>query len=247
MKSEEFSDNVAINCDGQPAEAEGLCIGMYGEDADFFALKGMIDQTMSLMGLGQPVYEAERNLPMYHPGRCANIIYEGELLGTIGEIHPDVSERYGIGTRVYSCELLFSIIMLHTKSDVVYKPLPKYPAVTRDISLIVSEDVTVGAIEDEIFENGEKILEDVALFDVYRGRQVGEGKKSAAFALTYRDAEKTLTHARSKRRSFESSGSAEGPAGRRSERNVAEAIAAVFERKGGRPHGRQQQSYSQNI
>ena len=83
--------------------------------------------------------------------------------------------------------------MLHTKSDVVYKPLPKYPAVTRDISLIVSEDVTVGAIEDVIFENGEKILEDVALFDVYRGRQVGEGKKSAAFALTYRDAEKTLT------------------------------------------------------
>ena len=114
-------------------------------------------------------------------------------MGTIGEIHPDVSERYGICTRVYSCELLFSIIMLHTKSDVVYKPLPKYPAVTRDISLIVSEDVTVGAIEDVIFENGEKILEDVALFDVYRGRQVGEGKKSAAFALTYRDAEKTLT------------------------------------------------------
>ena len=186
-------NNVAINCDGQPAEAEGLCIGMYGEDADFFTLKGMIDQTMSLMGLGQPVYEAERNLPMYHPGRCANIIYDGELLGTIGEIHPDVSQRYGIGTRVYSCELLFSIIMLHTKSDVVYKPLPKYPAVTRDISLIVSEDVTVGAIEDVIFENGEKILEDVALFDVYRGRQVGEGKKSAAFALTYRDAEKTLT------------------------------------------------------
>ena len=68
--------------------------------------------------------------------------------------------------------------MLHTKSDVVYKPLPKYPAVTRDISLIVSEDVTVGAIEDVIFENGEKILEDVALFDVYRGRQVGEGKRA---------------------------------------------------------------------
>ena len=108
-------NNVAINCDGQPAEAEGLCIGMYGENADFFALKGMINQMLSLMGLDGPIYEAEKNLPMYHPGRCANILYNGELLGTMGEMHPDVSERYGIGTRVYSCELLFSIIMLHAK------------------------------------------------------------------------------------------------------------------------------------
>lgn len=186
-------NNVAINCDGQPAEAEGLCIGMYGEDADFFALKGMINQLLSLMGMDEPVYEAEKNLPMYHPGRCANILYNGELLGTMGEMHPDVCERYGIGTRVYSCELLFSIIMLHASSDIVYKPLPKYPAVTRDISLTVDEEVTVGAIEEVIFGNGGAILEDVALFDVYRGVQVGEGKKSVAFALTYRDLEKTLT------------------------------------------------------
>ena len=108
-------------------------------------------------------------------------------------MHPDVCERYGIGTRVYSCELLFSIIMLHASSDIVYKPLPKYPAVTRDISLTLDEEVTVGAIEEVIFENGGAILEDVALFDVYRGVQVGEGKKSVAFALTYRDLEKTLT------------------------------------------------------
>ena len=83
--------------------------------------------------------------------------------------------------------------MLHASSDIVYKPLPKYPAVTRDISLTVDEEVTVGAIEEVIFENGGAILEDVALFDVYRGVQVGEGKKSVAFALTYRDLEKTLT------------------------------------------------------
>ena len=247
MKSEEFSIIVAINCDGQPAEAEGLCIGMYGEDADFFALKGMIDQTMSLMGLGQPVYEAERNLPMYHPGRCANIIYEGELLGTIGEIHPDVSERYGIGTRVYSCELLFSIIMLHTKSDVVYKPLPKYPAVTRDISLIVSEDVTVGAIEDVIFENGGKDSRRRGTLRRVPRQTGGRRQKERRIRTDLQRCGKDTYRRRSKRRSFESSGSAEGPAGRRSERNVAEAIAAVFERKGGRPHGRQQQSYSQNI
>ena len=105
----------------------------------------------------------------------------------------------------------------------------------------------MGAIEDVIFENGEKILEDVALFDVYRGRQVGEGKKERRIRTDLQRCGKDTYRRRSKRRSFESSGSAEGPAGRRSERNVAEAIAAVFERKGGRPHGRQQQSYSQNI
>ena len=186
-------NNVPINCDGQPAEAEGLCIGMYGGDTDFFELKGVIDELLSLMGMDQPIYEAEKNLPMYHPGRCANIIYNGELLGTMGEMHPDVSERYGIDGRVYTCELLFSIIMLHAKSEILYQPLPKYPAVTRDISLTVDEAVTVGAISEVIRENGGALLEDAALFDVYRGKQVGEGKKSVAFALTYRDAEKTLT------------------------------------------------------
>ena len=186
-------NNVPINCDGQPAEAEGLCIGMYGEGTDFFALKGIVNEMLSLMGMDEPVYEAESNLPMYHPGRCANILYNGELLGTIGEIHPDVAERYGVGARICACELLFSIIMLHAKSEIIYKPLPKYPAVTRDISLTVDEGVTVGAIEDVIEANGGSILEDVCLFDVYRGKQVGDGKKSVAFALSYRDAEKTLT------------------------------------------------------
>ena len=166
---------------------------MYGGDTDFFELKGVIDELLSLMGMDQPIYEAEKNLPMYHPGRCANIIYNGELLGTMGEMHPDVSERYGIDGRVYTCELLFSIIMLHAKSEILYQPLPKYPAVTRDISLTVDEAVTVGAISEVIRENGGALLEDAALFDVYRGKQVGEGKKSVAFALTYRDAEKTLT------------------------------------------------------
>ncbi len=186
-------NNVAINCDGQPAEAEGLCIGLYGDGADFFVLKGIINELLAGMGMDEPVYEAERNLAMYHPGRCANILYNGELLGTMGEMHPDVSERYEIGTRVYTCELLFSIIILHAKSDLVYKPLPKYPAVARDISLTVDEKVTVGELESVIVESGGELLEEAALFDVYRGRQVGEGKKSVAFALTYRDAERTLT------------------------------------------------------
>lgn len=186
-------NNVKINCDGQPAEAEGLCIGLYGGDANFFVLKGIINGLLDMLGIPAPAYEAETGLGMYHPGRCANIISNGELLGTMGEMHPDVAERYGISERVYTCEILFSAVMGQANTEIIYHPLPKYPAVTRDIALLVDEDVTVGAMMEVIRENGGALLEDVQLFDVYRGKQIEEGKKSAAFALTYRDAEKTLT------------------------------------------------------
>lgn len=186
-------NNVKINCDGQPLEAEGLCIGTYGDGADFFELKGIVDGLLDLLGIQGAEYEAENGLPMYHPGRCANIISDGELIGTIGEMHPDVAERYGISERVYTCELLFTIVMSQSKTEIIYKPLPKYPAVTRDIALLVDENVTVGSIMDIIEANGGELLEKAELFDVYRGKQIESGKKSVAFALTYRDAEKTLT------------------------------------------------------
>lgn len=186
-------NNVKINCDGQPLEAEGLCIGAYGDGVDFFEVKGIVDGLLDLLGIQGAEYEAESGLPMYHPGRCANIISDGELIGTIGEMHPDVAERYGISERVYTCELLFTIVMSQSKTEIIYKPLPKYPAVTRDIALLVDENVTVGSIMDIIEENGGELLEKAELFDVYRGKQIESGKKSVAFALTYRDAEKTLT------------------------------------------------------
>jgi phenylalanyl-tRNA synthetase beta chain len=186
-------NNVKINCDGQPAEAEGLSMGIYGEEADFFEIKGIINGLLDSLGIDDVVYEAEEGLGMYHPGRCANIISNGELLGTVGEMHPDVAERYGISERVYTCELLFSAIMGQSETDIIYTPLPKYPAVTRDIALLVDEDITVGSIMDIISEKGGKLLENAELFDVYRGKQIESGKKSVAFALTYRDAGKTLT------------------------------------------------------
>lgn len=186
-------NNVKVNCDGQPLEAEGLCIGTYGDGADFFELKGIVDGMLDLLGIKGAEYEAESGLSMYHPGRCANIISDGELIGTIGEMHPDVAERYGISERVYTCELLFTIVMAQSKTEIIYKPLPKYPAVTRDIALLVDENVTVGSIMKIIEENGGRLLEKAELFDVYRGKQIESGKKSVAFALTYRDAEKTLT------------------------------------------------------
>jgi phenylalanyl-tRNA synthetase beta chain len=186
-------NNVKINCDGQPAEAEGLSMGIYGEEADFFEIKGIINGLLDCLGIDDVVYEAEEGLGMYHPGRCANIISNGELLGTVGEMHPDVAERYGISERVYTCELLFSAIMGQSETDIIYTPLPKYPAVTRDIALLVDEEVTVASIMDIISGKGGKLLENAELFDVYRGKQIESGKKSVAFALTYRDAGKTLT------------------------------------------------------
>lgn len=112
----------------------------------------------------------------------------------MGEIHPDVAERYGMsGVRIYCCELMFDAVKRHSDRTVVYVPLPKYPSTSRDIALLVDEDMEVGKIEDVIKEYAGNILESVKLFDVYRGKQVEEGKKSVAFALTYRDKDKTLT------------------------------------------------------
>ena len=117
-----------------------------------------------------------------------------EELGIMGEIHPDVAEKYGMkGERVYCCEIMFGALQRRANTEIVYTPLPKYPSTARDIALLVDEAMEVGSIEGNIRENGGDILEDVRLFDVYRGQQVEEGKKSVAFSLVYRDREKTLT------------------------------------------------------
>jgi phenylalanyl-tRNA synthetase beta chain len=112
----------------------------------------------------------------------------------MGEIHPDVAENYGMdGVRIYCCEIMFDTVVRYANTNTVYTPLPKYPSTSRDIALLVEEEMEVGSIETVIKENGSDILESVKLFDVYRGKQVEEGKKSVAFALTYRAKDKTLT------------------------------------------------------
>jgi len=111
----------------------------------------------------------------------------------MGEIHPDVSEKFGIGTRCYCCELAFDQVIKHANTDRFYRPLPKYPAMARDIALLVKEDIYVAEMESIIREVGGKLLESVVLFDVYRGKQVLPGRKSVAFTLTYRAADRTLT------------------------------------------------------
>ena len=114
-------------------------------------------------------------------------------LGIMGEVHPDVAEKYGIGVRAYTAELFFATVTELSDTTKAYHPLPKYPAMSRDIALVVDEDMTIGEIEDVIRHAGAEILREVKLFDIYRGIQVGPGKKSVAFALTYRNNDRTLT------------------------------------------------------
>ncbi|MBR6444011.1 MAG: phenylalanine--tRNA ligase subunit beta, partial [Firmicutes bacterium] len=199
---------------GLPEEHDALCIGLYGDDADFFKLKGIVEELLKIMGITDIGFMAEENCGTYHPGRCARILvsivdyaikHKDEIdltdpealapveLGIMGEIYPDVAEKYGINTRVYCCELRFNIMADIADVEKVFKPLPKYPASTRDIAVVVDDDIPVGEMMDIIRFSGGDILEDVKLFDIYRGKQAGEGKKSVAFTLTYRDPEKTLT------------------------------------------------------
>ena len=117
-----------------------------------------------------------------------------EELGIMGEVHPDAAAAFGLeGVRVYCCELMFGAIERKANTEIVYEPLPKYPSTSRDIALLVDEAMEVGNIEDVIRQKGGQILESVRLFDVYRGKQVEDGKKSVAFTLVYRDRNKTLT------------------------------------------------------
>ena len=195
-----------LNEEELPDEQYSLCIGMYGKNEDFFSLKGIVEELLKVLGIKGAVFEAESEYGVYHPGRCARIAVPSgrqgaedadilyDELGIMGEIHPDVAENYGMdGVRIYCCELMFDAIMRHADTEIVYTPLPKYPSTSRDIALLVDEDMAVGKIEEVIRKHGKKILEGVKLFDVYRGKQVEEGKKSVAFTLTYRDKDKTLT------------------------------------------------------
>lgn len=199
-----FTANL-VDPEALPDEQDNLCIGMYGDGADFFYLKGMIVSLLNKLGIYDLQFIAESEYGVYHPGRCARIVASHVLelesgpvmeeveLGIMGEVHPEVAEKYGIGTRCYAAELMFNTVTELANLEKVFSPLPKYPATSRDIALLVDEDVAVGDIESVIREAGTEILREVKLFDIYRGKQVEEGKKSVAFNLTYRHNDRTLT------------------------------------------------------
>ena len=183
-----------INEEGLPAEGLSLCAGVYGEGADFFFLKGCTEKLFQKLGLGAPIFEPARDVPTFHPGRCAYVSgADEEVYGVIGELHPDAAERFGIGERVCCLEFDYDMLVRAADTNRVYAQLPKYPAVLRDIALLADDDVPTGRLLEIIRQRGGRILETAELFDVYRGRQVPDGKKSLAFGLVFRDSERTLT------------------------------------------------------
>ncbi|MBQ8140764.1 MAG: phenylalanine--tRNA ligase subunit beta [Clostridia bacterium] len=176
-----------------PNENKVVTIGMYG-NADFYFLKGICENVMSLAGIKGTRYSAVSDNPSYHPGRCADIYTkDGVKLGTLGQVHPTVMKNYGISANVYAAELDFDTIFANMVSERLYTPLPKFPATTRDFSFVCGEELEVGKIEDVMAAAGGKLVEDVSLFDIYRGPQIGEGKKSVSMRMTLRAADRTLT------------------------------------------------------
>ena len=178
-----------------PEERMMFTLGMYG-DGDFFDMKGVIEEFFDQVGMHKKVdYDPKAGKSLLHPGGQALISYEGDLLGYLGEVHPVVADTYGIGTRAYVAVIDILHVVNHATFDRKYEGIAKFPAVNRDISMVVPKDIMVGQIEHMIAQRGGKILENYELFDIYEGSQIQEGYKSVAYSITFRSKEKTLEEA----------------------------------------------------
>lgn len=175
-----------------PDEHKMVAIGMYG-DCDFFTLKGVVENLLDGLRIDGVTYMAESEHKTFHPGRCAKVCKGSTVLGIFGEVHPAVAEKFGLGTRAYVGEFNFPALCALYSDEVQMKPLPKFPAVTRDLAVLADQTVAVGQIEEIIRKCAGKVLESVKLFDVYTGAQVPDGKKSVAYAIVYRAGDRTLT------------------------------------------------------
>ncbi|MBE6601595.1 MAG: phenylalanine--tRNA ligase subunit beta [Ruminococcaceae bacterium] len=176
-----------------PEEKKVLTVGLYGA-TDFYALKGICENMLTLAGIKDATFTACTENPSYHPGRCAVILDQtGKQLAVFGQAHPLMAENYGLSIPVYAAEIDFDAIFACGNTKKAYQPLPKYPATTRDFSFVCPEEMEVGAIEGVMAKAGGKLVENVALFDIYRGPQLGEGKKSVSLRVTLRAADRTLT------------------------------------------------------
>lgn len=176
-----------------PDEPFKITMGMYGGGVDFFDLKGICEGLFKNLNVENVKYAAVTDNPTFHPGRCAKVKAGSKTLGIIGEIHPAVSRKYGIDTPVYIAELDFENVFLNIKTDIKFKELPKFPAVTRDIAMLVDKTVPVADIEEIITKASGKLLETLTLFDVYEGEQIPDGKKSVAYSAVYRASDRSLT------------------------------------------------------
>ena len=182
-----------------PLQENILTIGMYGEDVDFYTLKGLVENILEAANVNRYDIERETTNESYHPGRCANLKVGIDTIATFGEVHPEVLMNYEINKRVYLAEINITKIVKYSKANKKYTEVPKFPAAERDIAVIVDEDVQVGDIEKAITKKckrllkGQKGLEELKLFDIYRDEKIGENKKSVAYSLIFRDKTKSLS------------------------------------------------------
>ncbi len=179
--------------DGMADEPRIVSLGAYGPQMSFFVLKGWVETLLKDIGAEQLRFAAEQENPSYHPGRCAKVYAGDTLLGVLGQIHPLVAANYGVDAEFFCAELSFDALFAVRGALPVYKPLPRFPSVTRDIAVVCRASIPVGELQACILANGGEYLKECALFDVYTGHHIAEGMKSVAFSLTMRADDQTLT------------------------------------------------------
>jgi len=176
-----------------PYQPTMYTLGEFGQGCDFYSIKGDIETIFEELNIKNVRFITEKNNPSYHPGRCANIYIGETMVGVVGQVHPAVASAYDINVDVYASEFNFNILFENRCTEVKYKPLPKFPATTRDLAVVCDKSITVYELQECIRKSCGKNCESVELFDVYTGNQIAEGKKSVAFTITLRTADRTLT------------------------------------------------------
>lgn len=179
--------------DGLAIESKYLTLGTYGAGTTFFTLKGVVEAVLTDIRAEGVRYEACTDNPSYHPGRCAKVYCGDECIGVFGQIHPLVAQNYGIDAELYCAELSLDALMKARGADPVYTPLPRFPAVSRDIAIVCDKKIPVAHLIDCIMKNGGEYLKGCSLFDIYTGSHISDGMKSVAFSLTMRADDQTLT------------------------------------------------------
>ena len=183
---------IPTGADTLPEEKKVICAAMYGS-YDFYTVKGVCENILKLADIKNAVISSADDNPSYHPGRYATISVGGKVIGVLGQIHPLTAKNYGVDLPVYACELDFEAIFGLMNDARLYTPLPKFPATTRDFSFVCEESLEFGTIKAEMAKAGGKLVDSIELFDIYRGHQVGENKKSVSIRVTLRAADRTLT------------------------------------------------------
>ncbi len=178
-----------------PYEPKLLMLGSYGPQEDFYALKGAVEGILAQLNTLPLRFEAVKDDPTYHPGRCAALYAGDKRIGTLGQIHPLAARNYGMDCEIYVAELNFTDLLTVLAPEKTFRALPRFPAVSRDLAVVCAEGVTVGALEECITKAAGKLLKEIKLFDVYRGAGILPGMKSAAFSLSFRAEDRTLTDA----------------------------------------------------